>query len=201
MSRGVERILVIGSPGSGKTVFARALAQRTGLPLEHLDDHYWWEGWRRTPEPQWRAVVADLAAAPRWIIDGNYAPTLEQRLARADAIVLFDLHPLTCLRGLAARTLRIARGHPEQLPRRVREGPLPLPAASGDLLELVALTVGFRRRTRPAMLRQIDRAAPAAWLLAIRRRGDAQAVLRALEAAVVATRREGPDGVATTAAS
>ena len=33
----MERVLVIGCPGSGKSTFARALAERTGLPLYYLD--------------------------------------------------------------------------------------------------------------------------------------------------------------------
>lgn len=32
----MERILVIGSPGSGKSTFSRALAQRKQLPLVYL---------------------------------------------------------------------------------------------------------------------------------------------------------------------
>ena len=36
-----HRVLVDGLMGSGKSTFARALAARTGLPLIHLDVHYW----------------------------------------------------------------------------------------------------------------------------------------------------------------
>ena len=37
----MERILVIGSPGSGKSTFSRALAQRKQLPLVYLDRLFW----------------------------------------------------------------------------------------------------------------------------------------------------------------
>lgn len=37
----MERILVIGSPGSGKSTFSRALAQRKQLPLVYLDQLFW----------------------------------------------------------------------------------------------------------------------------------------------------------------
>lgn len=33
----MKRILVIGCPGAGKSTFARALRDRTGLPLWYLD--------------------------------------------------------------------------------------------------------------------------------------------------------------------
>ena len=37
----MERAIVIGCPGGGKSTFARALAEKTGLPLHHLDMMYW----------------------------------------------------------------------------------------------------------------------------------------------------------------
>ena len=33
----MENVLVVGSPGSGKSTFSRALAQESGLPLIYLD--------------------------------------------------------------------------------------------------------------------------------------------------------------------
>ena len=36
-----ERVLVIGSPGGGKSTFARRLALLSGLPLTHLDMLFW----------------------------------------------------------------------------------------------------------------------------------------------------------------
>lgn len=36
-----KRILVIGSPGSGKSTFSRKLAEVTKIPLVHLDKEFW----------------------------------------------------------------------------------------------------------------------------------------------------------------
>lgn len=98
----MQRVLVIGISGAGKSTFSRALADRTGLPLVHLDKAFWQPGWVETRRPQWRENVVELAAAARWIIDGNYASSLDLRLPRADAVIWFDYPRLVCL----ARALR-----------------------------------------------------------------------------------------------
>lgn len=86
----MQRICVIGPCGAGKSTFARALADKTGLPLVHLDQHYWRPGWVE-PEPgTWPEQVKELIDADRWIIDGNYHSTMETRLARADTVFFLD---------------------------------------------------------------------------------------------------------------
>jgi adenylate kinase family enzyme len=93
----MQRILVIGSPGSGKSTLATELARRTGLPLIHLDQQYWRSGWVEPPKDEWRAWVAELIAGERWVIDGNYGGTLEQRLARADTVIDLEFPAGLCL--------------------------------------------------------------------------------------------------------
>src|SRR5439155_869046 len=58
----MKRVLVIGSGGTGKTTVARRLAQRTGLPLIHLDLLYWRPGWQPTPGDEWQQTVGRLVA-------------------------------------------------------------------------------------------------------------------------------------------
>lgn len=37
----MQKVIVIGCPGSGKSTFSKALHDATGLPLHHLDMMYW----------------------------------------------------------------------------------------------------------------------------------------------------------------
>ena len=55
-----SRVLVIGMAAAGKSTFSRALAARTGLPLIHLDVHYWKPGWVKPSESEWRDKQRDL---------------------------------------------------------------------------------------------------------------------------------------------
>ncbi|QLQ39871.1 adenylate kinase [Micromonospora robiginosa] len=93
----MRRILVVGSSGAGKSTLAGELARRLDLPLIHLDRHYWRPGWTAPAGDEFRARVAELAARPAWVMDGNYAGTLDLRLPRADLLVLCDPHRLRCL--------------------------------------------------------------------------------------------------------
>ena len=102
-----QRILIIGSPGSGKSTLGRALAERTGLPLYHLDQLYWTEGWCEDDKTAWLARLDAALAGPRWIIEGNYSSTLERRLASADKVVLLDLSPFRCTWRIIRRTLAL----------------------------------------------------------------------------------------------
>lgn len=99
----MRRCLVLGSGGAGKTTFALALGEVTGLPVVHLDRHYWQPGWRAPPTPEWEATVRGLLARPTWIMDGNYGGTLELRLAAADTVILLDTPRRQCLAGVLRR--------------------------------------------------------------------------------------------------
>ena len=119
----MQRVLVIGSPGSGKSTFATELAKRTGLPLIHLDQQYWKPGWVETPKEQWRSRVAGLVAGEKWIIDGNYSGTLELRLTRADTVIMLDVPARVCVARVLRRLMQsrgrsrpdMAEGCPEKL--------------------------------------------------------------------------------------
>ncbi|HQA18247.1 MAG TPA: topology modulation protein [Novosphingobium sp.] len=93
----MQRILVIGSPGAGKSTLSHALAARTGLPLHHLDRMFWLPGWIERDRDEGRAILGGVLAQDRWIIDGNYGSTLPLRLTRADGVVWLDYSTKLCL--------------------------------------------------------------------------------------------------------
>jgi adenylate kinase family enzyme len=102
----VDRIVIIGCGGSGKSYLARALGMTLGITPVHLDTRYYDQDWNPLPQDRFAALQRDLAADPRWIIDGNYASTLPIRLKAADAVVFLDLPARTCLAGIIRRRLR-----------------------------------------------------------------------------------------------
>ena len=102
----MQRILILGCCGAGKSTFATQLAERTGLPLIPLDHHYWQPNWTPTPKAAWEATVAELASRPQWVMDGNYAGTLDLRLPRADTIFYLDYPTAGCLWRITKRIVR-----------------------------------------------------------------------------------------------
>jgi len=117
VSVALERVLVIGSGGSGKSTVAAELADVLGLPLIHLDALYWSAGWVPTPPDEWRRRVEELIAQPRWVMDGNYGGTLDLRLGRSDMVVFLDLPRVVCLWRVLKRQLRFrGRSRPDMPP-------------------------------------------------------------------------------------
>lgn len=92
----MNRVLVIGSSGAGKSTFSRRLAEITGLPVIHLDRLFWKPGWVETDKAEWSEVVAQALEGERWIIDGNYSGTMEMRLAACDTVIFLDLSRFLC---------------------------------------------------------------------------------------------------------
>ena len=102
----MQRVLVIGSGGAGKSTLAAHIAARAGLPVIHLDSLYWRAGWVETPAGEWTRMVTELAARPSWVMDGNYGGTLDLRLAACDMVIFLDVPRLRCLTRVIWRWLR-----------------------------------------------------------------------------------------------
>ncbi|MDD3225701.1 MAG: DNA topology modulation protein [Clostridium sp.] len=92
-----KRIMVIGSPGSGKSTFSRKLSDAVGIPIIHLDKEYWHNGWIETPREDWVKKQNELISRDKWIIDGNYGSTMNIRLEKADTVILLQLNRFVCL--------------------------------------------------------------------------------------------------------
>jgi len=102
----MERIMVLGCCGAGKSTFSKKLHEKTGLELIHLDQYYWKPNWIETETKEWESIVNDLAAKSNWIIDGNYGGTMDVRIERADTIIFLNYSTATCLYRVCSRIIK-----------------------------------------------------------------------------------------------
>jgi adenylate kinase family enzyme len=122
-----RRVIVTGMAGSGKSTFSTALSARTGLPLIHLDFHYWKPGWVKPSDDEWQVKQRSLLAGDAWIADGNYHETLDLRLERADTVVVLYTPWWVCAGRALVRGIRrpvgtvLPEGCSESAIRRLRD--------------------------------------------------------------------------------
>ena len=106
----MNKVIVIGCPGSGKTTFAEKLNNCTGLPLYYLDAIWHKPDKTHIPREEFDERISEIFNTPKWIIDGNYKRTIEMRLKECDTVFLFDLPTEICIQGV---TERIGKGRYE----------------------------------------------------------------------------------------
>ena len=101
-----QRIIVLGTTGSGKTTLARQLASQLDLPCVELDGLHWGPNWTPVPTAVLRARAAAATAGDGWVVDGNYRATRDLVWPRADLVVWLDYPLAVNLWRLLWRTLR-----------------------------------------------------------------------------------------------
>ncbi len=127
----VERVVILGRGGAGKSVAATRLGRVTGLPVVELDRLFWRADLTPTPAAEWIRRQQELAAADRWIIDGDLGryDTPGIRLSRADTVLILDFSLARCAWRAARR--------------------------SGERAEFWRWLLTWRRRSRPALLHAV----------------------------------------------
>lgn len=134
----MNKVVILGRGGAGKSTLAVRLGTVTGLPVVELDQHFWPADLTPIPRDRWAAVQRRLTTAERWILDGDLGPydALDVRLAAADTVIVLDF-PLWRCAWRAAR-----RSH--------------------ENLAFWRWLIGYRRRSLPVVMTAITRYAPTA---------------------------------------
>ena len=141
----MQRVLVMGSSGSGKSTFARRLSGITGLPMISLDALYWKPGWIPSDNAEFGQRVAEVVRQSGWIMDGNFTRhgAGESRRESSDTVIWFDLPRRHCVFGITKRIVgslgqvrpEMAEGCPERID-----------------LEFFRYVWTYRRQQRPKLL-------------------------------------------------
>ena len=100
----MQRVVVVGTTGSGKTTLAARLAGLLELPHTELDALHWDADW--TPSPLFREQVAEALQGPYWVVDGNYSAVRDILWDQADTLVWLDYPFHVVMRQLTRRTLK-----------------------------------------------------------------------------------------------
>ncbi len=99
----MQKVIVIGCPGSGKSTFSKALHKVANLPLFHLDMLYWNADQTTVEKAVFQERLSNVLQKETWIIDGNYSSTMELRMQACDTIIFLDYPPELCLEGIRQR--------------------------------------------------------------------------------------------------
>ena len=99
----MKKIIVIGSPGAGKSCFSRELSLLTHIELFHMDNLYWHEDKSHISHEELVSKLNEIMTNETWIIDGNYISTMELRIKKADTIFYLDYPTEVCIEGIKAR--------------------------------------------------------------------------------------------------
>ena len=161
----MKRILIIGSPGSGKSVFSRRLHRITHIPLIHLDLLYWNSDKTTVGREEFLCRLRQAMAGECWIIDGNYSSTMELRLEACDTVFFLDYPVETCLSGIGER---MGKPRPD----------MPWADAEDDP-EFLAFVKEFPTNQRPQILSLLNKH-PHKHICIFRSRGEADSFLSRL---------------------
>ncbi len=106
----MKRVMIVGQPGAGKSTLARALGQRIGLPVVHIDCIHWQPGWVERDKASKIALMRAEEERDAWIIEGGLSATWDTRLARADTVIVLEFPTWLRLWRVVKRRIEYAGG-------------------------------------------------------------------------------------------
>lgn len=98
----MKRVMIAGGPGSGKSMLAVALGEKTGLPVFHMDRIHYRPGWVERSREEKDRLTHEVHVQERWIFEGGHSSTYAERIARADTFIWLDV-------PVMRRTFRVLR--------------------------------------------------------------------------------------------
>ncbi len=140
----MEKVIIIGCPGSGKSTFGRKLKQITGLPLYHLDMMFWNVDRTTVSKEIFIERLRKAMSNSKWIIDGNYSSTMEMRIKECDTVFFLDYPTNVCVEGIELR-----KGKPRS--------DMPWINDDGTDKDFIAFVKNYNLESRPKVINLLER--------------------------------------------
>ena len=112
----VNRVSVIGGSGTGKTTLATSLSLELSLPIYHLDGLNFFPHWKERSKEERDKLILKKVKEDKWIIEGTYRSTLEQRLKESDLVIYLDYSTFAQIKGILNRYLKIGGQERKEIP-------------------------------------------------------------------------------------
>lgn len=112
----MERICIIGGSGTGKTTLSNNLGRELNLPVYHIDGIHHLKDWKIRDKYERDKIILEKVAQPKWIIDGTYRFTLQERLEKADCVIYLDYSTFAQIIGVLKRFIKGHGKEKEEIP-------------------------------------------------------------------------------------
>lgn len=86
----MNKVLIIGISGTGKTRLARKLSDFLKIPVTHYDEFAWGKNWKEIDEKIVERKLGAVTKKDKWIIEGFIHPAAENKLENADTVIYLD---------------------------------------------------------------------------------------------------------------
>lgn len=121
----IDRVVILGASGTGKTTACQKIADKYGLVPLHLDSIYWKKDWNRIEKDDFQAyMVQFFKDNRRFVIDGNYTNNKHfmYRIQLATTIILLDYGTQNSLKGIYERAHKFKHSVRPDMPEGCLEG-------------------------------------------------------------------------------
>lgn len=102
-----SKVFVVGTSGSGKSTFARALSQKIGVVDIELDQLFWKENWTEsTPEEFRTKIQKALSENKGWVMHGNYNKVRDLTWKNTEVLIWLDYPKAIVMYRVIKRSLK-----------------------------------------------------------------------------------------------
>lgn len=106
MLQNVNKISIVGGPGTGKSTLAENLGKVLDLPVYHIDGIHHLANWQKRDTDERDQIILDKISNSKWIMDGTYKNTLQKRVENSDMVIFLNYSKLARLKGILSRYIK-----------------------------------------------------------------------------------------------